>query len=143
MEKQKMVVMVLVIMVLGAGCVTNMGPGGASPGLIHSSVTYPNMLNPSMQYRITFDREDIELLGHIEAEATSHWAFLVSSWGDSGYAELLKKARSLGGDGVMNVTIDTKFNSYFIFYASVTTKLTGIAYRYRRAAEAKPEQGKP
>jgi hypothetical protein len=138
MEKQKMVVMVLVAMVLGTGCVTNMGPGGASPGLIHSSVTYPNMLNPSMQYRITFDREDIELLGYVEAEATSHWVFLVSSWGDSGYAALLEKARGLGGDGLMNVTIDTKFKSYFIFYASVTTKLTGIAYRYRRVALGTP-----
>ena len=33
---------------------------------------------------------------------------------------------------VMNVTVDTQYKSYFLFYAKVTTKLSGLAYRYKR-----------
>ena len=37
------------------------GPAGAAPALIYSNVTYPNILNPNMEYRIVFDREDIDI----------------------------------------------------------------------------------
>ena len=113
------------------GC-ASIGPGGAAPGFIFSDVTYPNTLNPNMDYRITFDRDDIELLGEVEAVATSKWIAFVFSKGDSGYGALMDRAQEMGADGVMNVTIDTNFKWYFIFYAKVTTKLTAQAYRYRR-----------
>ncbi|GEM_PF-506384 len=119
---------------LAAGCVSSIGPGGAAPGLFHSNVSYPNSLNPGMEYRIVFEREDIELIGPVEAQASSRWFFFVVSTGDSGYAQLMDQVRAKGGDGVMNVTIDTKYQSYLLFYAKVTTRLTGMAYRYRRAS---------
>jgi len=137
MQRIKMYAACLASVLCLSGCVTNMGPGGAAPGLFHSGVTYPNMLNPGMQYRIVFDRDDIELLGQVEAEALSKWLFFIASWGDSGYARLLKKSQALGGDGVMNVTIDTEYRSWFIFFATVKTKLSGQAYRYRTRAPGK------
>lgn len=117
--------------ILSSGC-ARIGPGGAAPGFIYSDVTYPNKLNPNMEYRIVFDREDIEILGPVESQSTSRWAAFVYSGGDSGYADLLEEARAMGADGVMNVTVDTNFQWYFILYAKVTTKLTGVAYRYVR-----------
>lgn len=115
-----------------AGCVAKIGPGGAAPGLIRSDVTYPNLLNPNMEYRIVFDRDDVEILGPVEVESSSKWFFFIWSTGDSGYASLMKQARDLGGDAVMNVTVDTNYKSILILYAKATTRLTGIAYRYRR-----------
>ena len=32
----------------------------------------------------------------------------------------------------MNLTVDTKYENYFIFYANVETTLSGVAYRYKR-----------
>jgi hypothetical protein len=125
----------LIVGFLSTGCVANIGPGGAAPGLIYSDVTYPNILNPGMEYRLNFDREDIEILGPVESRSYSRWYFFLVSIGDSGYSELMERAREQGGDGVMNVTIDTEYNSFLIVYAKVTTKLTGLAYRYRRLAD--------
>jgi len=125
----------LLALPLLSGC-ASIGPGGAAPGLIHSNVTYPNDLAPGMSYRINFEREDIEILKPVEVTATSHWYLLLLSHGDSGYGRLMEQARAAGGDGVLNVTIDTEFRNYLIFYARVTTKLTGLAYRYRRDGTA-------
>lgn len=133
-KRHALTALTLCAMIL-AGC-ARIGPGGAAPGFIYSNVTYPNLLNPNMEYRIVFDREDIELLGVVEATAPSRWVAFVFSSGDSGYGELMKKARAMGADGVMNVTIDTNFQWYFLLYAKVTTKLTGVAYRYRRLEKA-------
>jgi len=131
-----------------SGCVANIGPGGAAPGLIYSDVTYPNALNPNMSYRIEFDRDDIEILGPVESEASSRWYFFVVSSGNSGYADLMKAAREVGGDGVMNVTLDTQYSNWFLFYAKITVKLQGLAYRYKRlpsdglpASALKPQVG--
>jgi len=95
-----------------------------------------------MSYRILFDRNDIELLGKVEATSSSSWYFFFVSTGDSGYARLMEEALATGGDGVMNVTVDTRYKSYFLFYAKVTTKLSGMAYRYVRTeaeSSASPE----
>ncbi|MBX3728007.1 MAG: hypothetical protein KF858_02385 [Candidatus Sumerlaeia bacterium] len=115
-----------------SGCVSRLGPGGAQPGLFYSDVTYPNELQPRMSHQIRFDRSDIELLESVHAEARSRWYFFVVSTGDSGYGRLMDQVRAQGGDGVMNVTIDTEYRNYFLFYATVRTKLSGVAYRYRR-----------
>lgn len=130
--RQILMVSLIATSCIGATGCARFGPGGAAPGFIYSDVTYPNMVNPNMEYRIVFDRDDIELLGPVQATASSIWAGFVYSSGDSGYANLMDQARAMGADGVMNVTIDTKFNWYFILYAKVTTKLTGQAYRYKR-----------
>lgn len=120
-----------------AGC-ASIGPGGAAPGFIYSNTTYPNDLNPGMEHQILFDRSDIELLGPVEAVAKSKWIAFVYSNGDSGYAKLMRQAREQGADGVMNVTVDTNFQWYFIVFAKVTTKLSAQAYRYRRLPDEKP-----
>ena len=116
------------------GCigVTNLGPGGATPGAFYTNVAYPNQLNPNMDYQIQFDRDDIELLGPVSVDAESSTYVYVVSLGDSGYGRLMDQVRSKGGDGVMNVTIDTDYTSIFFFYANVKTHLTGQAYKYKR-----------
>ena len=115
------------------GCVANMGPGGAYPGIFGGSVTYPNMMNPSMEHRVDFARSDLEILGHVSAQGTSYGVLGLVSWGDSGYGELLKQAREQGGEGVMNVVVDTGFTKFlFGAYYSVTTKLSGVAYKYKK-----------
>jgi hypothetical protein len=114
------------------GCVSRYGPGGATPGLFYSNVAYPNAVNPNMDFRIVFDREDIEILGPVTAESSSKWWFFLVSHGDSGFGTLMDEVRAMGGDGVMNLTIDTQYKNVFLFYARVTTRLTGTAYRYKR-----------
>lgn len=114
------------------GCVSRIGPGGASPGLLFTNVAYPNAVNPNMEYRIVFERDDIDILGAVTAETSSTWWFFFLSYGDSGFGTLMDKVRAMGGDGVMNVTIDTQYKNVFLFYAKVTTRLTGTAYRYKR-----------
>ncbi|MGF1572536.1 MAG: hypothetical protein ACFCU1_05635 [Sumerlaeia bacterium] len=123
-------------LLLQTGC-ASIGPGGAAPGFIYSDTTYPNDLNPNMQHQILFDRDDIELLGPVDASAKSTWIAFVYSGGDSGYAELMRQARAQGADGVMNVTVDTNFQWYFILFAKVTTKLSAQGYRYRRMQDEK------
>lgn len=125
----------LILPVLGllfSGCVTNLGPGGAMPGLFYTDVNYPNALNPDVKHEINFEREDIDILGPVTTKVDSSWYFFVVSSGDSGYAKLMEQVREAGGDGVMNLTVDTKYENYFIFYANVETTLSGVAYRYKR-----------
>lgn len=137
MAQRLLLITVAICLALSTGC-ARIGPGGAAPGMIYSNVTYPNMVNPNMDYRITFDRDDIELLGPVHAEAESKWVFFLYSSGDSGYGALMDQARAMGADGVMNITVDTNFKWYALVYARVTMKLTGQAYRYlRSAAEGK------
>ncbi len=136
MSHRLILIAALVAVALSTGC-ARIGPGGAAPGMVYSNVTYPNMVNPNMDFRITFDRDDIELLGPVHAEAESKWMFFVYSSGDSGYGALMDQARAMGADGVMNITVDTNFKWYLLFYARVTMKLTGQGYRYVRNAEGK------
>lgn len=124
-----------VLLAATTGCITELGPGGAAPGLVLSNVSYPNHLNPGMAYEIQFERDDIEVLRPVETTSSSRWYFIFYSAGDSGYAKLMDQARAQGADGVMNVTVDTTYHNTFIFYAKVTTRLTGVAYRYRTEEE--------
>ena len=123
-----------VMATFSSGCagVISLGPGGASPGFIYNEVTYPNALNPGMRYQIDFDRSDIRLGKMVEAEAKSYNLLGIVGWGDSGYGDLMDAARREGADGVMNVTIDTRYNNVLGVYACVTTKLTG---------QQRPEKG--
>ena len=132
--KSIMLLGLLVIVLSLMGCVTNMGPGGAAPGVLGGSVTYPNKMNDSMRHRVDFQKKDIDILGSVSAEGTSYGVLGMVSWGDSGYGELLKKAKTLGGEGVMNVTVDTNFTEilYGVLYYSLTNKLNGVAYKYKK-----------
>lgn len=133
--KRQVVGVTLLLALSGlCGCanISNLGPGGASPGIFYTNATYPNAFNPNMQYRINFDREDIELLDSVHETATS-WSLLgVISWGDSGYGSVMDEARLLEADGVMNVTVDTQYMSVLGVFTAVTTKISGQAFRYRR-----------
>jgi hypothetical protein len=134
-KSSRLLILPLLIMLGLCGCVSgvaSLGPGGATPGLIYSGVTYPNMINPGMEYRINFDRSDIELLGPVEATASSVNILYFFAYGDSGYAPLMDQARAKNADGVMNLTVDTRYKNIFFFFTRVTTKLTGQAYRYTR-----------
>lgn len=133
--RQALLCVVVAGVALGAGgCgVVSMGPGGVMPSLIYTGVTYPNALNPNMEYQIAFTRADIELKGPVEATSESAAVLGVVSWGDSGYGKLMEAARSKGADGVMNVTVDTEYKSVLGFvYSHAVTKLAGQAYSYKR-----------
>ncbi len=126
------------IIILGAlvlmGCtfgVTAMGPGGVRPGGIVTNVTYPVALNPSMDYQVRFQAENIDIMDTVEAEAKSYNILGVVAKGDSGYGKLLERARLIGAAGVMNVTVDTKYFSILGVYTEVANKLTGQAYKYK------------
>jgi len=117
------------------GCatgVTTMGPGGAMPALGVTNMTYPNHLNPNMDYEVTINGETIEFMDIVESEATSYNILGIVSMGDTGYSELLEKARYQGASGVMNVTVDTGYFSILGVYTEVTSKLTGQAYKYKK-----------
>jgi len=124
------------------GCaagIRNMGPGGVAPAGWVTNVTYPNRLNPSMDYRIQLTAEDVEMLGRVSASAKSKNILGLVSSGDSGYGALLEQARlRYGADGVMNVTVDTRFFDVLGVYQEVETKLTGMAYRYKNKIGATP-----
>lgn len=129
---------VLVLLTLSStGCaIVRMGPGGVPPGSFFGNVTYPNELNPRMEHELRLTGEDINVIGPVDAEGTSHNVLGLASWGDSGFGVLLEEARERGGDGVMNVSVDTRFTRVGIlfidFYTGVTTKLCGVAYKYKR-----------
>lgn len=129
---QAAVCLIVSMLVVGCAGVMSVGPGGASPGAIYTGTTYPNALNPSMEYQIAFDREDIELRGPVEAVGTSQNILGLFSSGDSGYGALMDAARARGADGVMNVTVDTQFETVLLVFTSVKTKLTGQAYSYKK-----------
>ncbi|MBN1515856.1 hypothetical protein JXA32_04760 [Candidatus Sumerlaeota bacterium] len=129
---QLLVLAAFIVNICGCANVMRIGPGGASPGLIFTETTYPNYLNPNMEYRINFDADDIELIGSVRSEAMSKNFLGLVSVGDSGYGELLQQARAMGADGVMNITVDTTFKNILFVYFQATTELTGQAYRYKR-----------
>lgn len=115
-------------------------PGGVEPGNYCSMATYPAKLNPNMEYQIQIDYDEIEILGPVKAEADTHNVLGIASWGDSGSAELLEKARAMGADGVMNMSIDMDFKYFGIpiipslielhLYSNVENIYSGIAYKY-------------
>ncbi|MBU0755497.1 MAG: hypothetical protein KJ645_10195 [Planctomycetes bacterium] len=130
---------------LGGGVVAY-GPGGAPEGELFGDVTYPNILNPSTNHEIRFTNEDVEVIGAVDTEASSFSVLLgLISWGDSGYGSLVEQAKEMGGDGVMNLSVDTRYSRFGItrfltLFGRVQSELQGVVYRYKNKAKSPSAQ---
>lgn len=126
----------------GCGMVVPMGPGAVLPGVVFADVGYPNARDHGQLNQVkTVTAKDVEILGPAHAEKASTrvvYQFVDVSGGDSGYGELLKSMRgSMGADGFLNVTVDTKFRHIYLLLATIQmaeTRVTGLAYRLKSAA---------
>jgi hypothetical protein len=136
--------------VCGCGTPTAMGPSGVSPGMLMTEVTYPSQHDA--QTRINIKRDDIQILGTVQATAESS-TFLLRLWssGDNGYGNLMKAARRAypQADGVVDIQWDTEYmdafeccglNTYCIIlfqavpaiYSKATSHMEGKAFQFKR-----------
>jgi hypothetical protein len=148
----------IIITLFSTGCMTvsRLGPGAASPGMLYSSTTYPNLLQETDFNRPTFTRDDIEIVERIEKSSRSVCAttrlstqylvgllsFLtgsgsrIASVGDSGYGKIFKElARDRNVDGFLNKTVDTQVLTVDLLLVRidrVTTSFSGVGYRFRK-----------
>ena len=135
---------------LACGCgTTSMGPSGVSPGLLMTDVKYPSAHDA--QTRINIKRDDIQILGTVQATAESS-SFLLRLWasGDNGYGKLMQAARRAypQADGVVDIQWDTEYKDVLEccglnycaivtralspIYAKVTSHMEGQAFQFKR-----------
>jgi len=135
--------LVLLMVVLGGGILLNgctfgvvqLGPGGVGPGGIYADVNYPNKIEENMNYKINFQPSDIQIMGPVEATGFSTTILWFVSYGDSGYASLMQEAKNKGADGLMNITVDTKYENILFVYQKATTQLRGVAYKWKNVQQ--------
>ena len=101
----------------------------AYPGTIMTNATFPAYAKwAQVEYR----DKDFDVIGEVTAEVQSSSILGVVCSGDSGYISLYKAAKSQGADDVINVKIDTQYTNYFACYSKVTTKLLGLAIKWKK-----------
>lgn len=110
-----------------AGC--SIGPAGAFTTPFTDSQSYPAANTSMTVYQL--DSDDFEIKGTVEAEGSASTILFFFSSGDNGYASLMREARALGCDDVMNVRVDTEVTNYFFVYTSVKTRLTGQGVKWK------------
>ena len=99
---------IMIISLSSMGCISKMGPGGTCPGAIFGNVTYPNILNPNMDYRFNLTGEDVDFLGPVCAEGNSNNVLGIASWGDSGFGVLIEKAKEIGAADYIEKPLDKR-----------------------------------
>ena len=124
--------MMLVLATVMAGCAMFGGTGGptaAWPGTIMNDTTYPGY---AQWEQVDYKARDFEVIGEVTAEVQSSSILGIICSGDSGYISLYKAAKSQGADDVINVKIDTHYYNIMNCYSKVTTKLLGLAIKWKK-----------
>ncbi|MBI5154636.1 hypothetical protein HZA57_05310 [Candidatus Poribacteria bacterium] len=121
------------VALLGAGCMTGSSFTGAagppSAFFISDNLGYPAVNTSSTVYNL--DTDDFEIRGTVVVEGHAQNIFGLFASGDNGYELLLKEARDIGCDDVINVRTDVHYTNYFFFYYQVRTVLSGQAIKWK------------
>ena len=100
-----------------------------------SGCLYSKMRTPGYQHHMTefkLTTNDFQILGPVEARGSVHNVLFLVSWGGHGFQELIKEAKKLGGDDVINVNVDYESKSLFIVYNNFGWYARGMAIKYRK-----------
>lgn len=123
------------LVLLGTGCAMappGMAPaGGVSPGCLFSDVTVPTWDYNS--YQLNYAPKDYEIVGKVIGSGHVTSILGIISTGDNGYGALLKRAKRLGADDVINVRVDCRTSSILgMMYTSTDLTLYGTAIRWKK-----------
>jgi hypothetical protein len=134
--KGVIVVLMLVGLALGCGCMMQLGipNAGVTPGAIVANNTYPYSHEPFT--KVQYAGTDMDVLGPVASASSSSCVLGMVSRGDNGYGALLRAARAkyADADAVINIQWDTHYQSYvFGVYTRVESQLNGMAIRYKRS----------
>lgn len=106
-------------------------------GCIYSNVRAPGPINYITQYTLTAN--DFKIIGEVEATGVVKTYLALVAVGGNGHEEILKKARAMGGDSIIDYTFNIE--SYAILtlvYNVATWKASAKVIRYNDSLRASP-----
>lgn len=112
---------------------------------LYSNVRAPGPVNYITQYTLT--SQDFKVLGEVEASGQIKTVLALFAWGGNGHQEIMKKAKAMGGDAIMNYTFNLESYSIVTFVYNVATwKARATVVRYNdslRASGRMPKASEP
>lgn len=107
----------------------------STSGCIYRETRLPGIATNATLYELESD--DFKILGTVETEGVfTSWFGLVLT-GETGYSELLKKSKKMGGDEIMNYRFEIQSTSILMFvYNKVVWKASAQAIRYTDEVKA-------
>ena len=92
--------------------------------------TIPGDTNRLSNYILT--TEDFKIIGVVKAEGETRSIFFLT-WGGNGFSEILKKAKEIGGDDIINYQFDIETTGvkHILFSQKWTAHATVIKYTER------------
>lgn len=119
------------IAVVMSGCTglqTPVGYGMARPAGIYTNMTFPSALQEN-----SMDAKDIEILQPANGESETVNVLGISASGDGGLNKAIENALSnvKDADDMINMKVDTKVFSILGLFTTSTTKVKGLAVKYK------------
>ena len=89
----------------------------------------PLVTNKGTMFQLNSD--DFQILGTVEAEGELKSVLFLVAWGGEGFQILEEKAKKMGGDDLMNFSMDFHAWGVFLFYNTAKWKARGTVIKYR------------
>ncbi len=106
-------------------------------GCIYSNVRGPGPINYITQYTLTAN--DFKIIGEVEATGVIKTYLALVAVGGNGHEEILKKARAMGGDSIIDYTFNIESYAILTFVYNVATwKASAKVIRYNDSLRASP-----
>ncbi len=133
MKKLILTLVAAAAVIFASGCaggyVNNYGFGSTVPGAIYTNQVRGTFMLPKLE-----NLDGVEVLGKAHGKATSTTVLLLIALGDGGIEAAKRDALKAypQADDILNVEIDTRYESILSLYDHSTTILNGIAVKYKK-----------
>lgn len=113
MKKSSVLILAMIVLlaVSFTGCTTSRNVGNAGATVELAPIEY-------------------EIVGNITVDGNLHNVLGLFSWGGPTYEELLKEAREMGGDDVINIYEDKTDSGFFPIYYQTKTVFNATVIKY-------------
>ena len=129
------------IFLSGCSLVTVNAPAGTSGGMIFSNQNYGGKNGAGSPDLKMESLNKYVVIGPVETQGSAQTILGLFGTGDTGYGLLVKKAKAIGGDDVINLYADTKHTSVLLgAYTQSTVTYYGTAIKYFEGS-ARPNYG--
>ena len=111
-------------------------------GCIYANVKGPGPINYTTQYTLT--AQDFKIIGEVEATGKIKTYLALVATGGNGHDVILKKARAMGADSIIDYTFNIETYAILTFVYNVATwRATAKAIRYNDNLRAPPGKATP
>ena len=115
----------------GCSLVSVSAPVGTGPGMIYQNQNFGGK-DGSGKIAMRMESNDkYSVIGPVEAKGSASSILGLVGMGDTGYGLLVKKAKAMGADDVVNLYADTQYTSILLgAYTQSTVTYYGTAIKY-------------